>query len=191
MNCPKCGRSGIPSTAKWCGRCGSKLPRTNRRARDFAAGIVTTLFVIGLCSGVYKWSKLQAPRPLAPSTATTPAVPAVAITPAVAAVTDTTPEACTVYVEPKLTQCKQAWKKLSALPVREIYCQNIRDEHDNGGEGGPEGFAAMGKTITRLQSEYKLSVEESHEALVIMAARNRRLDRAQSLDEAIDICNER
>jgi len=81
MNCPKCGRSGIPSTARWCGRCGSKLPRTNRRVRDFAVGIVATLFVIGLYSGVYKWSELQAPHPLAPSTATTPAVPAAAITP--------------------------------------------------------------------------------------------------------------
>jgi len=49
----------------------------------------------------------------------------------------------------------------------------------------------MDKTFTQLQSQYKLSVEESHEAVVIMAARNRRLDRAQSLDEAIDICNER
>ncbi len=49
----------------------------------------------------------------------------------------------------------------------------------------------MDKTFTQLQSQYKLSVEESHEAVVIMAASNRRLDRAQSLDEAIEICNER
>lgn len=62
MNCKKCGRTDIPLTAKWCGKCGTKIPArilVRSQLPWLRSTIVVGSLIAAICVGLSRWKALN------------------------------------------------------------------------------------------------------------------------------------